>query len=726
MSIDPRYIPAYSIETVLLDKDTGEPMAGGQVFFYEDSQRTILKPVYQITGTSPNYTFMQLPNPMILSAIGTFQDSLDNPVVPYFLPYDGEGNVDLYYVRVLNSDDVFQFDREAVPYVVIESDLEILSVISNELSNPQFAEVNFDTLVTSSVTYSFMTVTNQVIPIAPDWDIIVTCPTSGSLTVTQLTPQGSVNIPTNAGTLLQISSAGLTSLVLRQRLFGSPNLWGSGYLSASFVAKTYSGASALITMYYSQSNGTGSPVPIVAANLPGSDQYATYPGAAFIPASTNPDTFPGAYVDIYFNLPLSIMIDITSVMVAFTGQVGIDNIEYEQDTFARQVDHLFHYYQPEINFKPISSYLTGWDFPLNPAQFTGSGNRSVASQSTGDNKCFYTWDQTILFQSVDNSVSVSNNSTFTVTATKDTQFSIVQYLAGAEAVDILLQLLVGELSSNLRLSPSVLQTLNISLWWTANSSLPSVNNCFITSLDANGHPATVVSGWNEIKRINTQNATFPTVSTGTVDYGFSGWTDGAAYMTGKFFAIAIGTNTVVSGNNIDFKSISLVPGSIPTIPAPQTFDEVLRECQHYYEKSYAIADQPGKNTNVNQKLLSQNSANYAGIGANNVEAFPTGFELDYSAKRTVPTLIIYTPSGTSGSVLATLYYALTMTEAFTQLSNPQAVGTFWNSVIGSNKASYTPKTVDGLVGADNASEDNPFNSANIAFQFTADARLGLV
>ena len=88
MAQDPHYIPAFSIEDVLLDKDTGAPLSGGLVYFEQDNQRGVLKPVYQITGSSPNYTYVQLPNPMTLSSIGTFQDALDNPVIPYFFPFD--------------------------------------------------------------------------------------------------------------------------------------------------------------------------------------------------------------------------------------------------------------------------------------------------------------------------------------------------------------------------------------------------------------------------------------------------------------------------------------------------------------------------------------------------------------------------------------------------------------------------------------------------------------
>ncbi len=360
--LDPRFIPAFSIEDVILDKDTGQPLSAGLVYFEQDNQRGILKPIYQISGTSPNYTFTQLPNPMTLSSIGTFVDSLDNPVIPYFYPYNGNGDVELYYIRVTDSMDVPQFVREAQPYIGVQQSSDVLNVITNEVSNPQFIEVLFDTS-SGSYTYNVNTVTNSVINVAPDWDLIVSAPGVGSVTLTQLTPTGSLNLLTNPGTLLTISSAGLTKLQLRQRILGSPNLWGSGYLSASFVAKTYSGTGVTLNMYYSQSNGTVVDQLLVAGQLPASGAYVAKAGSALIPASNSSQTYPNAYIDIYFDIPLSIQIDITSVMLAFTGGTSIDEIGYDQESLARQIDHLYHYAYPIIPIGGLMDFA-GFADPL--------------------------------------------------------------------------------------------------------------------------------------------------------------------------------------------------------------------------------------------------------------------------------------------------------------------------------------------------------------------------
>ena len=371
MALDSHYIPAFSIEDVLLSKDTGAPLSGGLVYFYEDLQRGVLKDIYQIAGTSPDYSYVQLTNPITLSSIGTFADDIGNPIIPYFYPYDGAGNVELYYIKVTSADGVEQFTREAQPYVVSQgTPSEVLSAYTNELTNPQFAEVNFDTSA-GAYTYSFPTpVVDNVVAIAPGWDLIVSTPGAGSVTVTRNNPAASGNLLTNAGSLLTIGSAGLTKLQLRQRLHGSGNLWGSGYISATFVAKTYSGTPVTLNMRYSQSGGTVTNQLLVAANLPSSGAYAAYPGSKLIDSSNNPQTFPTAYIDIFFEIPLSIQIDITSVMVTFTGDNSIPNMTYDQESYERQVDHMYHTAAPIVPVGTVIDYH-GFDTPAHYTRCNG-------------------------------------------------------------------------------------------------------------------------------------------------------------------------------------------------------------------------------------------------------------------------------------------------------------------------------------------------------------------
>lgn len=139
MTIDPRFICASDLELYLVDKTTGLPLSGGTVTFYSDLNRAEKKKIYTISGTPPNYSFVELPNPSELSAVGTFQDEGNNNVVPYYYPYDADGELELYYITVESSTNVPQFTREAWPPAAAQAasgNLEANAV--NYIPNGQF------------------------------------------------------------------------------------------------------------------------------------------------------------------------------------------------------------------------------------------------------------------------------------------------------------------------------------------------------------------------------------------------------------------------------------------------------------------------------------------------------------------------------------------------------------------------------------------------------------
>jgi hypothetical protein len=139
MSLSNLYIPAYYFQGGIIDKVTGFPLAGGIVTFYKDQARTItgLKPVYMLSGSPPNYSFVPLPNPITLSSIGTFQDNSGNDIVVYFFPYDDKGNQELYYITVESALGVPQFTREGEPNTA-NIDVNASIVTKNFISNGQF------------------------------------------------------------------------------------------------------------------------------------------------------------------------------------------------------------------------------------------------------------------------------------------------------------------------------------------------------------------------------------------------------------------------------------------------------------------------------------------------------------------------------------------------------------------------------------------------------------
>jgi hypothetical protein len=736
MAIDSHYIPAFSLETVFVDKDSGAPLSGGTVTFQQANQPLNKKPVYQITETSGVYNYTALPNPMTLSSIGTFEDSLGNPVVPYFYPYDSDVsdaniNVEYYRVVVESSGGVEQFVRNPVPYVEVSGSSTLASAHENELSNPQFAEVLFDT-ISATHEYSFSAANLEVVDIAPNWSIVASSIGSGTVTVSQTKPTGTENIPTNPGTLLTITSGGLSYLRLRQRIYGSPNLWGSGYLAGSFVASTAAGSEVELVLYYSQSNGAVVDKEIVSATLEASGAYGTYPGNVFIAASDSTETYPDAYVDIEFQIPPNVEVDITSVMIAFTDDAALDNLQYDQETAARNVDHLFHYYKPQLEYMPIPSYLVGWDFPMNPAQFLGDTIASTAF-NIGANKSQYIWDQTIAFQSVDEGISVARTTTgaLKITAALDTQMAIIQYLDQAQARELLL----GNMAVNVNAKASSSTVFTVSLWYTESTNLPSVaaasNNSIVASLDANGHPTAESSTatWVEIGRANQGNAQ-GTLTTSFDDYMFNQWTtSGTGSTAATFFAIVIGTAELTAADTVTFDSVGLMKGDIATRPAPKTQVETLRDCQRYYETSfppYASTAIPYATTDG---LVFAPMRAGPDIGTT-LRWYPNNFGHTYAVrKRTKPstadsTLKFY--SGQTATVDKIEAYVSGTAVNQTELTRSSY---FTFSASGSSKSGFyfvgTPVS-SGSIVLTTAITNAFIGYANILYHFTADARLGIV
>jgi hypothetical protein len=138
MALDPRYVLAPSLQMYFVDKDTGLPLSGGLVYFFEDDARTIPKPVYEISGSPTAYTYTVLPNPVILSSVGTFQDNTGSDILPYYFPFDVNGNIELYYIAVYDSSGVLQFTREGWPNTSAEDIISTSANLINFVPNGQF------------------------------------------------------------------------------------------------------------------------------------------------------------------------------------------------------------------------------------------------------------------------------------------------------------------------------------------------------------------------------------------------------------------------------------------------------------------------------------------------------------------------------------------------------------------------------------------------------------
>jgi hypothetical protein len=124
MPLDPRFFCSSDLEGILLDKDTGLPLAAGIINFYSDVNRTTPKDVYMLSGNPPYNTasFVSLGSSITLNSIGGYQDGLGSSIVIYYYPFEGLPTdspftdiQELYYVQVFSSGNVQQFTREAWP-----------------------------------------------------------------------------------------------------------------------------------------------------------------------------------------------------------------------------------------------------------------------------------------------------------------------------------------------------------------------------------------------------------------------------------------------------------------------------------------------------------------------------------------------------------------------------------------------------------------------------------
>ncbi len=741
--LDSRYITGIELEDYFVDKTTGEALAGGKVYFYSDFNRTQGKLVYELTydaGTG-QYSYAALPNPMTLSGVGTFQDAGGNNVAVYYFPFDEFGNEELYYISVYDSNALLQFTRDAWPFpwdFAGGGGTTSAGSITNMLTNPQFTKVNFLTGTTYTITYTGAATTS--INLAPGWVLNITHTGAGSATITQTAIAGSAKAPNNPPfALTLVAGANISAWNISQRLSNNPD-WAAPQVTgtAGFVASTIMLSAATtgeVSIQYVASAGNAAQTLLQATNTTGVDTQ--FYNTVELQAANNPDTGLTGFDTIKINIPITGTTGISNVQVVPL-QDDIGGVLFEQTPANRQLDLMFNYYKPLLDYKPISSYLTGWDFPLNPTQFLGA---TVAASAIGANKSKYVWDQTIMFQSANSGIGITRATSGAIklsAASAGVQTAIIQYLDATKIKDILHHNLSVNVEYKATIATPVAAT--VSLWYTTGISLPDVsagvNNSLVLTLDANGKPATFNGAWTEIPRVavgNTNNALFSMSNNATGVYdsvGFGYWNPGIPLASGNatpalltdantatFFAIVVGTGALGIGESVDFLTVSLVPGNIPTIPAPQSYDEVLRECQYYYEQTYNPGIIAGAVTAVGERVANMRMAEFG--GGNKLKL--SSFNIDFlQVKRATPTMVFYSPTSATP--------ALIQTNAF---QSGTAVGAVINTTVAKWDQTVS-LTGDLMITNDTTSAvDSPAglleNMEGLAlYHYTADARLGIV
>jgi len=729
--LDPKYIQSMPLQQVIFD-NLGNALSNGQIFYYKDSARTVLKPVYELSGVVGNeYTYAELPNPLVLSAIGSFvDDSGNNLPGVYYYPYDEDGELELYYIVVQNEDGVEQFTVQAQPNIIVDSTPGTLVANSdNILANPQFAQVSFNG--NAALTIS-VTTTGQETQIAPDWSIIASG-TSGTLTVTLVKPTA-INIPTQPPYLLDIAQASLTgSVILKQRLTASPRIYAGDFLSATLTARSMDNQEHLITMVYTPSSGT--PVTLISENLPSSG-YSTLKNTVALDGTINTDAAPSGYVDILISIPNGAHIQISSLQIA-----GVDNINSEvsfiQQSTARQIDHLFHYYYDSIIMQPKSSILVGWNFPVNPWQFTPfTGGNSTGIEYTADQTILVSQNYILTGSTGHISYKVAsgvNGMGYQVSALDNTsQFGIMQYIPTVTCMPYFNYKMSALV--NLRLITVVSSSIRIKMRLFYRASQPSpISQTEPIAAWGNGADPTPAAGWTAVAPLNDPAYT---ISTTSANYSFNSFQLPAPSSQNMVIICMVYTiDNMHAGHpdSIIFNNISLVRNDFAIGSNPLTYDETYKQCQFFYEKSTepGVSVWTGSNADVGiQQLMmpAQSFNNPSPSVTAYVDMYPGAFEIKYTVPKVTvsPVVNIYAPStGTEGDVDCTLTY-LNGGVTFTTATASVTMSDFWNAAsISSQSVTFTQKNGTAIISNNGATQNTDSPCGYISYHYEVDGRMGL-
>lgn len=712
------------LQTYFIDKDTGAPLSAGKVYFYSQDNPTVLKDIYQQSESpagEPLYTLLN--NPVTLTSIGTFADDSGNDINVFLYPYLGaptdasRDESELYYVVVESATGVSQYTRSFWPPTEETSNSTpgIALASTNQITNSQFIQTSFINTATFSVSG-----TDTITAVAPGWKVVTSG--TGTVTVSQVAlPLTSSTNGTNAPYALQIDSSTLDAISLIQRFDADPLLLAGGFISGYAQVASLDGSGAQsISLQYQPSTGTD--INIVTASTAPDESFTTISGTVAV-SSVNTDVAPSGFVDFVIVLPKNVQFQVTSVQLV--GATSLDaQPGYLPLSTQLQTSNLYWYDKTWLDFKPIQSYLVGWDFSHNPAQALGdSGNVTVAA-----NKSAYIWDQTIAFQTVASSLAFSRSATtnaLVITPSSSTSFALVQYLSEDDAREIL----SNRLSVQLKASSSATSLPGtVSMYWTTDATLPDLNSASFVSLVSGitaGVPAVANGAWTKVPYIGNGNASFALTSSNDT-FSFNGFdaVSSAGKTTATFFAIVIAFDTLASTQTMTIDYCSLVPGDIPTRPSYIPKDETLRLCQYYYEKSYIPGVVPGTSLQAKGERRYMQFSSYAGtMGgvATTINCRGAQFYIIFdTVKRTnSPVVVLYNPStGTINSG----YWVLVNNSLIVSAAN--VASSNWSQTNVSNTtSSYDPSNV---VGSPSTVQSVQGPNSFIIFHHTIDARLGLV
>lgn len=607
----------------------------------------------------------------------------------------------------------------------------------NQVSNPSFSLVNFETSITITDAGSHL--------IAPGWELVLEG--AGSSVVTQLPLVGDQNFLTNPPYAIRIANTGWSNAFLRQRLENNGAIWANGAVSASVTGRA-NFTTQSISVLYVPSDQSDSPPPhstytIIADSLT-TAAYQVLSAAINIDTSQNIQDSDTAYVDIIIALPTTGSVDLSNIQIIGQTQTldtspAPSNLvpKFQQETKERLVDHLFHYYKSQLVTKPKDTLLVGWNFPQNPYQFINSTVATVTAQ------CSYIADQTILYQNAGSQVQSGKNVVAqrenllikAVDSATDTRFALIQYIDPKSIKPYWSYVLSAFARAKLFTSHATSIRLKCRLIY--RSSLPSTigNAEPIASWPSNSDPV-FSAGWSSLSPLNDPSYIISgnysdDESPGKNSYDgysfdhFNMPDSNNANMTLGIVIYTMDSMNASSGSedSIAFDRVSLIPSYFGADSSPQTDDEVYRSCEFYYEKSYSPGVLPGTVTDAGVREYPAITI----VNGGDIDLYEWGFDLQYnSIKRAQPSSVkFYSTDGTVDKVRLAVWNGTT-NPAPAAGSNPANVNSSDFTFIANDPHGLvTQPTATSATMKITGTTNTGVNRGQMFFQYTADARLGV-
>ncbi len=586
----------------------------------------------------------------------------------------------------------------------------------NQASNGQFSQISFTGTYTISVAGTY--------EIAPGWFLALAG--AGTTVLTQqvlVADQDQINDPPYA---LSINNTGWSSADLYQRFNHNGAIWSSnnaqdGFISMSVTTRAIGSSYDPLSLIYKSSDNIEQ---IVATGPINTGSYQVLSGTIKLPLSVNSQSNLVGYVDAIIRLKGTGQIYVTNVQIV--GQalpVGTETPAspvYKQETIERGIDHLFHYYRDSIIFQPKATILTGWNFPLNPFQFITQTVTTNVAQTK------YICDQTILHQEAASQIAsgvATNPDRFglkvqAVSSAATTKFAVINYMDTTTTYPYWSYKLSALVKLRFNSTQSTAVRFKMLLMYRTIGAPPAISASEpIAGWSAN--EISLATGWTAIKPINDPIYTISHSAAGAdQNFVFNGFQLPASstdtmYLAAVFYTVDNMNSTPGNEDYFVIDKISLVNNDFAIDTQPQTFDDVMRQCQYYYEKSYDYLTLGGAVTNVGAQNRLMNSTEGDG------NSWATSWDIQYSSvKRAIPTTLIYAPGGTVANVQVLAYQGGNLIT-----SANAVIATFWNLGPSSTKTLNYLANV-GAAGplANVASVSNI--STSILYQYTANALLG--